>query len=108
MSDNLVKDYLEEIGVISPDQYLDYVMLNGDQWDIYQLSDNILTYVRYELTGKIGYAFCAEITCTRLAIDFESCYYVKSYGNEVKEEWKCEQIIKDQLVTNAIVIIKPY
>lgn len=108
MSNNLVKDHLEEIGVISPDQYFDYVMLNEDRWDIYKLSDDTLVYVRYELTGKIGYAFCAKVTIKRLSIDFDGFYHVKSYGNEVQEEWKCEQLIKDQLVSNAISIIEPY
>lgn len=108
MSDNLIKDHLEELKVISPEQFVDFVMLGGEKWDIYKKSDDILTYVRYELTGKLGYAFCAEITCKRMTINFESFYYVKSYGNEVKEAWECEQSVKDYLVCNAISVLKPY
>jgi len=108
VSDNLVKDHLEEIGVISPDHYVDYVILSGDQWEIYRSSDDTITYVRFELTGKLGYAFCAKVVVKRLTIDFEPFYHVKSYGNEVRKEWECESTIKDQLVSNAISIVQPY
>ena len=108
MSDNLVKDYLEEIGLISQDQYIDYSMLNGDKWEIYQLSDDTLLYVKFELTGKLGYSFCAKITCKKMTSSFESFYYVKSYGNEDREPWECERIVKDTLMSNAISRLKPY
>jgi len=52
VSDNLVQDYLEEIKVISPDQFLDDAIIRSDDWKIYRISDDTLTYVRYELYVK--------------------------------------------------------
>ena len=108
MSDNLVRDYLEEIKVISPEQYLDILMLDGDEWEIYRSSDESMTYVRFELTGKLGYAFCANVVVKKLSINFSSFYYVKSYGNEIKNDWECEQLLRDRLTSNAVSTIQPY
>jgi len=108
VSDNLVKDYLEEQKIISPEQYLDYAMIDGDRWEIYKISDDTLFYVRYELIGKIGYAFCAKIVCKRMTSSFNSLYYVKSYGNEVKDNWECDKNVKDSLMSHAITLLKPY
>jgi len=108
VSDNLVKDYLEEIGVALPAQHIDNAEICDDEWEIYEISKDTLTYVRYELTGKIGYAFCTTITCKRLTIDLDSFYHVVSYGNRIKEEWECDQSIKDALVSNAIDRINPF
>lgn len=108
MSDNLVKDYLEEEGIAIPGQHINNAVICEKEWEIYKISEDTLTYIRYELTGKIGYAFCVTITCKRLTIDLESFYYVKSYGNEIKEEWECDQSVKDALVSNAIAIINPF
>jgi len=108
LSENLVKEHLEELKLISSDQFLDSIFIDDDEWEIYQIPDDTLLYVRFELTGKIGYAFCVRITCKRMTNNFESFYHVKSYGNEIKEDWKCEQNIKDRLMSNAISILKPY
>ena len=62
MSDNLIKEYLEEIELIPSDKYFDYATIAGERWVIYKMSDNTLIYVRYELTGKLGYAFFAKTT----------------------------------------------
>ena len=108
MSLNLVKDHLEEMGVISPDQYEDYSMIVGDKWEIYKISDVTSIYIKFELTGKIGYAFCAKITCGHMVFDFESSYYFKSYTNDIKEEWDCDQSVKDALLCNAVERMRPY
>ena len=105
MSDNLVKDYLEEIEIINPDQFFDYVIFD-DRWDIYKLSDEVLFYVKYELVGKIGYAFCAKVTCRRMTNDFESFFYAVNHNGSVREEWDCDD--RDKLCSNAISILKPY
>jgi len=107
VSDNLVQDYLEEIKVISPDQFLDDAIIRSDDWKIYRISDDTLTYVRYELTGKLGYAFCVTVICKRLTIDVEATYYAKSYGNVVKEHWDIDHSVGDAIISNAISIIKP-
>lgn len=108
MSDNLVKDYLEKIGVAPSDKYIGDAVILGDEWEIYKIFNDTITYIRYELTGKIGYAFYVIIVCKKLTINLESFYYVVSYNNEVKKEWDCEQNIKDALVSNAIGIIQPF
>ena len=108
MKDNLVKDYLEEIGFISPDQYEDYSIIIGEKWEIYRISNNTFIYIRFELTGKIGYAFCVKITCGPMLFESESSYYFKSYTNDKKEEWDCEQDIKNALLCNAVERIQPY
>ncbi len=108
MSDNLVKDYLEEISVVHPDQYINSYIICEDEWEVYRISEDTVTYVKYELTGKIGYAFCVTIICKRLTVNLKAFYYVKSYGNEVKEEWDCEQSVKDALISNSIGIVKPF
>lgn len=108
LSDNLVKEHLEELKVISSEQFIDYVMIDGDKWEMYRTSDDTIVYIRFELTGKIGYAFCARITCKKMHSSFKAFYHVKSYGNETKNEWECEQSTKDSLMCNAIAILKPY
>lgn len=108
MAENLVRKYLEEIKLISSDHLLDSILIDDEEWEIYKVSDDTLLYVLFELTGKLGYAFCARITCKRMTNSFESFYHVKSYGNEVREDWECEQSIKDRLMSNAILILKPY
>jgi hypothetical protein len=108
MSNNLVRDYLEELCLISSQQFMNNLYIDGDEWEIYKLSDDTLLYVRFELAGKIGYAFCVKIICRKMTNNFESFYYVKSYGNEVKEKWDCDQLTKDRLMGNAIEILQPY
>ena len=108
MSDNLVKEHLEEIGVISQDQYIDYVMIDGDKWEIYRLFEDTLLYIKFELTGKIGYAFCAKVTCKRMRSSFEAFYHIKNYSRETREPWQCDQNLKDSLLSHAISFLKPY
>jgi len=108
MSDNLVKDYLEQIEVIKPDQFLDYCMIDYDRWDIYKSSDDTLIYVKYELTGKIGYAFYSRITCKGMDIKKEFLYYVVNYGAEIKENWECDESTKDIFVSKTISILRPH
>jgi len=33
---------------------------------------------------------------------------VKSYGNEVKDNWECDKNVKDSLMSHAITLLKPY
>ncbi len=108
MSENLVKEHLEELKLISLDQFLDSIFIHGDEWEIYKISDDTLLYVLFELTGKLGYAFCVRITCKKMTNNFESFYHVKSYGNEVRENWECEREVGDCLMASAISILKPY
>ena len=108
MSDNLVKKHLEELKLFSPEQLLYSISIDEDDWEIYKVADDILFYVRYELTGNLGYAFCAQITCKKNTYNCDTFYHVKSHGNEIKEEWDCGQRIRDKLMSITVSILKPY
>lgn len=109
MSENIVKDYLEELGIISQEQYLDSLFILDDEWEIYRISDDTLFYVYFELSfGGVGYAFCIQITCEKMTWNFESFYYMKTHDNEVKDVWDTDQEVKNLLMSNAMAVLKPF
>ena len=108
MSDNLVQDYLEELGLASDDRYIDSIFILDKEWKIYRLSDDRIFFVYYELTGKIGYAWCAEVTCKHMSWDIDPYSQMVSYSNKVKEHWDIDENTFNQFMSIAISILKPF
>ncbi len=107
---NLVKEYLEELGIINSDQLFYNAIYEDVEWDAYKLSDDEMLYVTYELTPDgIGSAFCAKIKCTKLTYNIESKHYTKSFTNRTINEWDgISDTLRDKMLSDAIRDLETY
>ena len=109
-SKNLVKDHLLEQKVIDPDKLLYSHFYEDIEWHAYQLEDDTMLYVSYELTEDgIGYAFCVKIKCSRLKFNIDPFFYSKSFSNHTTGEWESiSNTLKDKLLSDAIRDLQIY
>ncbi|MHA1468999.1 MAG: hypothetical protein ACTSSP_00405 [Candidatus Asgardarchaeia archaeon] len=108
--ENLVKKHLEELKLISSDQYLTSFFIEGQEWEVYQVEDKTLLYIYFELLdNSMGYAFCIKIACGEMKCDVDPFYHIKNFDNFSVAKWEdCGQYIKDQLTYDAIYRMKAY
>jgi len=108
MRENLVKQYLEEIGLINLENFVDYGFFDNKEWEIYKLKDNTFLYINYEILDDmgIGFAYCCEISCSSLKYNIKSFLYSKSFNSVKKGEWNnFNQELSDKILSNAMMRI---
>ena len=101
---NFVKDFLLEIKIIKPENFLYSYFYKDIEWFAYKISEDTMRYINYELTSHgIGYSYCVTIKCSRFTYDIKPIFFSKSFTNNSTGEWEdISNQLKNKFLADAI------